>query len=301
MSPRGRLVAFPVAGLTAALLWTSFGTFSTASGQEKPAEIMRAHQGKRAPTFERPVYLLVLGGDARGGNPTHTRTDSIHVVAVDPTSLRATIVGIPRDSYVDIPGRGKDKINSANRFGGPTLTIQTVEKLSGCDFDYYLLTSFEGFRKVVNEFGGIRFTVPRGGLSDDKARANFAAGAQYFSGAEALAWSRSRYARPRGDLDRSLAQGQLMVGALREARKDFADDPGSLLRNLGALRRNLRMDVPLAEGLRLGLLALQIKPRNVTNIVADGTTGSAGGASVVFISDKGRSQLFNVCVDAVLD
>src|SRR5437660_12915395 len=86
---RRRLLIFPAAGLAAAILWTTFGTFTTASGQQKSTVIARAHSGEQAPSFTKPIFLLMVGTDARNGNPTAgARTDAIHIVAIDPTTMR---------------------------------------------------------------------------------------------------------------------------------------------------------------------------------------------------------------------
>jgi LCP family protein required for cell wall assembly len=296
-----RLLGFPAAGIVAALLWTSVGSVHGASSQEKPARIARAHEGSRTPSFEEPIFLLLLGGDALRGNPERVRMDSIHILGIDPVSRRATLIGIPRDSFVEIPGRGSGKITSAGSAGGPELMIRTVERLSGCRFDYYMLTSFQGFVRLVNEFGGINFDVPYRLFEKKRSRVDLSAGPQLLLGREALGWARNRYdaRRPRGDFDRSFAQGQLIIAALAEARADYAESAGTALRALGALRRNLRMNIPLDEALRLGLMALRIPPENVTNIVVDGAAASNGGASIVKISQTGRNQLADACADAL--
>lgn len=302
-----RLLMFPAAGLIAALLWTTFGSFSSASGQEKPGVIARAHEGAAAPNYQKPIFMLILGGDARRGNPERTRSDSIHILAMDPKTMEASILGIPRDSYISIRGHGKQRINTASYYGGVDLMVDTVEGLSQCRFDYYMMTSFEGFRGkagsdeggFVNQMGGITLNVPRPGLSE-RVPVPVEAGKNVLTGAQALSWSRNRHERPRGDFDRSLAQGTLMIAALGEARRDYAKNPGTALRNLAVLRRNLRMNISIPEALKLGLFAMRIKPSDVKNQVIDGRNATAGNASVVEITSKGRSQLVDICGDGQL-
>lgn len=305
MSRRTRLVSILALGLAGMLIWTAFGSVQVASGQDATTIIARAHDGEIAPTFTKPIYILVLGGDARQGNPAHVRMDSIHIVAIDPVTLKGSIAGIPRDSYVPIPGHGTDKINAAGFFGGPELMMQTVENLSGCDFDYYMLSSFYGFVHLVNDFGGVPFTVdkgPHGNGYHEKgsSRINLFPGRQTLTGEQSLAWARYRHERPRGDFDRSLAQGELMVAALAEARADYAQKPGTALRNLAAMLRNIKTSLPVAESLKLGLLALRIDSDNVRNIVLDGGSATEGGASVVKLSPSAKDQLRDICDDAIL-
>lgn len=300
MTSRGKLASIGALGVIGALLWTSVGTLESAQGQEKPAVIRRAHTGTLAPTFDEPIFILMLGGDARKGNPERVRMDSIHIVAIDVKNKTGSILGIPRDSYVPIPGRGSNKINSAGYFGGPELMVRTVEGISGCRFDYYTLTNFEGFQKAVDLFGGITFDVKKRIFERGGSRINLFPGTQVFNGKVALAWARNRHNRPRGDFDRSLEQGNLMVAALGEARADYAKNPGIALRALSAMRRNVKMDIPLEEALKLGLAALRIDTGAVSNQVLDGENANEGGASVVKITKAGNNQFVDICSDGQL-
>lgn len=316
MSARARLFLVPAVAATAALvLWTSIGTFSSASGQSPtptaPVLIARATRGAYRPGFDRPIFVLAIGTDARIGNPPRALFDSIHIAAIDPATKRGSIVGIPRDFYVNIPGIGTRKINSAGPLGGPELLMRTIGQNWGCRFDYYMLTGFQGFagdwrhdprneQGLINQVGGVPFDVPKT-LRSKLPRLVPPAGRHRLNGAQSLSWSRNRKEWGRGDIDRSLNQGKLMVATLGEMRRDFAENPGTALRNLAALRRNIAMDVPVTEAIALGLLALRVKPENVRNIVADGAIGSAGDASVVRPTARGNDQLFDVCNDGLLD
>jgi LCP family protein required for cell wall assembly len=297
---KAKLLTLTAVGVAAALLWTSVGSIRIATAQEGKIVVQKAHKGSFGPSFSKPIFILTLGGDARSGNPDHVRTDSIHIVAIDPVNMKASILGIPRDSYVDIPGRGKHKINEAAYDGGPQLAVQTVENLSGCTFDYSTLTSFEDFRRLVDEFGGITLDVPRSMHETCCSRVNLNKGVQHVEGDQALAFARDRHTVPRGDFDRSLDQGLLMIAALAEARKDYTGDPGTALRNLAVLRRHLILNIPLTESIKLGLLALRLKPENVTNQVLDGANGKAGAASIVQITQTGKNQLVDICSDGQL-
>lgn len=318
MSPRRSLLALPAMALAAALLWTSV-SFDSASGQTEdgqPVVIERTHEGDLRPSFDEPIFVLVLGGDARNGNPERVRTDSIHIVGIDPASKRASVVGLPRDSLVSVPGRGNDKLTHATYFGGVEGAISAVEGISGCRFDYHMLTSFEGFGGerwardgtrgggIINDLGGVTMDIPYR-LTDRFALGKkdpIEQGKQRLTGAQALAWARSRYQRPNGDFDRSEAQGDIMIAVLRQLRSEFAESPGAALRALGAVRRNVRMNIGLDEAVRLGLMLLDIQPKNVTNIVVDGRIGSDPSAgSIVRITQTGRNQLTDVCTDGILD
>src|SRR5579884_1045193 len=106
------------------------------------------------------VWILVIGSDARPGQDVrHSNGDSIHLVGVDPGTGAGTIVGFPRDSWVAIPGHGTGKINSSLALGGPELMAQTVRQLTGLPVDYYFLTGFDGFQKIVDQVGGVDVNV----------------------------------------------------------------------------------------------------------------------------------------------
>jgi LCP family protein required for cell wall assembly len=122
-----------------------------------------------------------------------------------------TLVSLPRDSYVPIPGHGRNKLNAAYAFGGPRLLAQTVEQVTGIRIDHYLEVGFDGFADVVDAVGGVRICVPAP-MHDPKAALDLRAGCQVLDSKQALGYVRTR-ASPRGDLDRVERQRQFL-GAL---------------------------------------------------------------------------------------
>jgi len=241
-------------------------------------------------------FVLILGSDARSGDPAAARADSIHVLALDPVARRGTIVGIPRDSYVDVPGYGKRKINEALKLGGPALSVRTVRNLTGMPITYYLLTAFEGFRDIVADLGGVDAYVPYD-MNDDPSGAYFQRGWHRMDGGRALAFTRNRHV-PAGDFARSENQGRLMLDVLKKLRAETStrDQIEMWMR---ILVRRVRLDMSFEEAVRLGVLARVTAASNVVNVVAPGTTGNAGGASVVFLGDQARALFEDVRADAV--
>jgi len=153
---------------------------------------------------------LSTGGDVGSG-----RTDTILLVHI-PGLLsggHATMVSIPRDSYVNIPGHGMDKINAAFAAGGPSLLAQTVEQDTGLRLDHYAEVGLGGFGAVVDGLGGVR-VCPADPIDDPLAGINLAAGCQTLDGANALGYVRTR-ATPRSDLDRMVHQREFMSAMLR--------------------------------------------------------------------------------------
>ncbi|HJV08874.1 MAG TPA: LCP family protein, partial [Acidimicrobiales bacterium] len=245
------------------------------------------------------TWVLAIGSDARpGGDMRKSNGDSIHLIGVDPQTGVGTIVGFPRDSWVAIPGHGTGKINSALAMGGPKLMAETVRKLTGLPVDYYVLTAFEGFQKIVDELGGINVQVDKK-MNDRFSGARFEPGWHNMTGGEALAYSRDRHDVPNGDFTRSLHQGNVFMSALQKLRAEVGDDDG-LQRWIGVLLRHADLDSPPQQLLPLAALGRRIDPAKVTNIVAPGRVGTAGSASVVYLTDEARKLFLDLRPDAAI-
>jgi LCP family protein required for cell wall assembly len=245
------------------------------------------------------VFILVVGSDARPKEDlTRTRADSVHLLAVNPKSRQGTLLGFPRDAWVEIPGHGRGKINNALALGGPDLLAATVRQLTSLPVDYYVLTGFTGLAKMVDELGGVDVFVQRR-MNDRASGARFERGWHRFSGAEALAYSRDRNDVARGDFTRSEHQGVLILSALAKMRAEVADDDG-LARWVGILLRHARLDVPLSRLPALGALARRLDPTRLHNVVAPGRLGTAGGQSVVFLTTAAARLFEDLRPDAVV-
>lgn len=155
---------------------------------------------------------LTTGGDLGTG-----RTDTILLVHIPGLGSNAptTVVSIPRDSYVDIPGYGEDKINAAYTYGGAPLLAQTVELATGMRLDRYAEIGFDGFAALVDAVGGVTM-CPAEPISDPLAGIDLPAGCQELDGRTALGFVRSR-ATPRADLDRMVNQRQFMSALVQRA------------------------------------------------------------------------------------
>jgi LCP family protein required for cell wall assembly len=246
------------------------------------------------------LFVLAIGSDARIGQAvTRARADSLHVIGVNLKEGKASILGIPRDSYVPIPGHGSNKINAALFFGGPELVVRTVEQLTGIHMDGYVLTGFGGFQGLVNGIGGLTVRVPYP-MNDGASRAFFRAGPKKMNGKRALAFSRNRHDAPGGDFGRSLNQGAVILAALRELRDDIAGDPLTLFRWIQVAREHLQTDLGLDEMLALLFAALSIEPHRVRNRVVSGGGGTVGGQSVVHLSSGARAMFRDFRKDGVL-
>ena len=197
-------------------------------------ERVDASPDARAASSSGTTYLLV-GNDGRGdlspeerrrlgtGSSEGQRTDSIILVHVPSTGGPRALISIPRDSFLEIPGQGSNKVNAAFAIGGPELLVQTLEQRTGLRIDGYAEIGFAGFAGVVDSLGGVEICVPFD-MDDPKAHINLKEGCQLLDGPTSLGYVRARYSDPRGDLGRAERQRQFL-GAIM----DRAATPSTVL------------------------------------------------------------------------
>jgi LCP family protein required for cell wall assembly len=155
---------------------------------------------------------LIVGSDSREGwvddGTVGARTDTIMLIH-QPENGPTAMISIPRDSYVEIPGYGGNKINAAFAFGGPQLLVQTVEQLSGLTIDRYVEVGFLGVTGLVDAIGGVELCYDAD-VNDPYSTLVWQAGCHQADGTTALAFSRMRYADPQGDIGRTARQQQVV-------------------------------------------------------------------------------------------
>jgi len=168
---------------------------------------------------------LLTGSDSRGGLTTQqedqlalghdvsgARSDTIMVLHLPANGNAPVLVSIPRDSYVNIPGHGYDKIDATYSVGGPALLAQAVQNATGLYINHYMGIGVGGLDAVVDDVGGVRMCLP-GPMVDPKAGLNLKAGCQALNGAQALGYVRTRnFAQ--GDLQREQDQRLLLKALL---------------------------------------------------------------------------------------
>jgi LCP family protein required for cell wall assembly len=176
---------------------------------------------------------LIVGSDSREGlsrqqrhefatgSAAGRRTDSMMLLHTGDGGT--TLVSLPRDSYVPIPGHGSNKLNAAFAFGGPKLLTRTVEQATDLHIDHYAEIGFGGFVGMVDAVGGVDVCVKEP-MKDEKAGINLNRGCQTLKGGEALGYVRSRYTSARGDLDRVEHQRQFFGALIKKST-----GPGVLL------------------------------------------------------------------------
>ncbi|MDD5621993.1 MAG: LCP family protein [Actinomycetota bacterium] len=163
---------------------------------------------------EEPVTILVLGRDTRDAENDAGRADIIMLFHLDPEENTGSLLSIPRDTLVEIPGHGEDKINAAYAYGGEELMIRTINSFLGAEINHYITLDFEGFVELIDALGGVDITIERP-IVDPKSGANFASGDHHLTGEQALSYTRSR-STELGDIGRIQRQQQLFRELLKQ-------------------------------------------------------------------------------------
>ncbi|MFY0543740.1 LCP family protein [Brevibacillus sp. H7] len=162
----------------------------------------------------KPFLLLLIGIDSRDGE--RARSDTMMLAAVHPEKQRAYLISIPRDSFMELPGRGYDKVNHAMAFGGPKLVKNSLERFLNVKIDRYVTIDFDGFRKIVDELGGVEIHVKkRMKYTDpgDDTYIDLQPGLQRLNGKQALDYARYRKSdlgREDSDYERIVRQQEIV-------------------------------------------------------------------------------------------
>ena len=217
---RPRRILAILAGLVVLIVVAGVATYFTVSSKLTKVNVLVPTSLTSAGT-----NWLITGSDSRTGltrqqentlavghDISGARSDTIMLLHVPANGTRPTLVSLPRDSYVPIPGRGYNKLNAAYADGGPKLLVQTVQNVTGLPINHYMGIGFGGLVTVVNDVGGVRMCL-KAPMKDPKAGLNLKAGCQVLNGDQALGFVRTR-AFAVGDLQREQDQRILIKGIL---------------------------------------------------------------------------------------
>lgn len=258
--------------------------------------------GAPGPAPTGALTFLLAGTDSRSPDPTTgtdatapdfvygaQRSDVLMLVRIGADRTSASVVSLPRDSWVDVPGHGLNKINAAFSYGGPSLMIQTVQNLTGQHVDHFGVIDFAGFQAMVDAVGGIDVQVA---ASTSSRGVNFHPGLNHLDGAQALVYVRERYDLPQGDLDRAHREQNALRALLdKAASSGTLSNPVALFHLIDASSRAVSVDDTLTNaGLRSLALELRgMRPSGVTFLNAPVSGfGREGAQSVVYL-DQGRA------------
>ncbi len=223
------------------------GTANSAS--TGPLNILAAGVDPRTGLTHHEEVVLHVGGDAT------SNSDTLMLMHVSADRSRVTVVSIPRDSWVNIPGHGMNKINAAYGLGGAKLMVQTVEQATGLTINDYVEVDFLGFVRVIDALGGVNICLPQA-LDDPYSGLDLSAGMHHVDGITALAYARDRHSFATSDLARIQDQQRLLSSALSEAiHSGLLTNPIRLSQFINAALSSLTVN----QGLNVAALADQMR------------------------------------------
>lgn len=232
--PRGPRRRFPVKGVLIGLavllvlaLVAGVGTFFWINSRITSIDgVLDDYEGRPADTPG--TNWLLVGSDSRKGlsaaerkklatgRAVGQRTDSMMLLHISDNGDKPTLVSLPRDSAVTIPGKGRNKLNAAYTFGGPKLLVRTIEGVTGIHIDNYMEIGFAGFVDIVDAIGGVEINV-RADVEDPKAGLKLKKGKQVLTGAQALGYVRTRKGGALPDFERTKRQRQFLGAVVKKA------------------------------------------------------------------------------------
>ncbi|HET9187762.1 MAG TPA: LCP family protein [Acidothermaceae bacterium] len=304
--------------LTSGVLYTRYLHYD--HNLTKAAGVLQAGGTKSADGAEN---VLLVGSDSRSGAGDQfaqapsgqeqvigQRSDTVILAHLAKGHQKATLVSLPRDSWINIPAytdaKGvahpahMDKLNSAFSLGGAPLLVNTVQQLTGVHIDHYVEIDFAGFQNMVNSLGGVDVCLARP-AHDVNTGINLSAGNHHLDGQEALAFVRQRYGLPLGDIDRIKRQQAFLASMLRKVESaGTLANPLKLNAFIDALTKSVTVDSGLSAA-GLGKLALKLKGISSGNVVL--TTMPLSGFAKeagqdVDVVDQAKSQaLFQSLID----
>jgi len=248
------------------------------------------------------VNILLLGGDGRSESDAG-RSDAILLLSVDPVSKQAQLFSILRDTYVDIPGHGRNKINAALAFGGPELAIQTVSNFVGMPVHYYFYVGLEAFVKLVDALGGIDNDVEKDmkytDTSDKEAlQINLKKGYQHLDGNKALQYVRFRH-DAMSDYTRTERQRKFLKAVAEQVQS--ASTIFNLPRILDQTAPYISTNMTIGDMLKMAALGYQIKNADIAaeqlppmDLLKEDTIN---GASVIVVEKDRLKQYLKTKLD----
>jgi polyisoprenyl-teichoic acid--peptidoglycan teichoic acid transferase len=256
----------------------AFGYVKYVEGKMRPAglkaQAIAAVISDPKPT--EPVNFLILGAD-ENSDGSNGRSDTIVIAHVDFQNRKATMVSIPRDSRVEIPGYGTDKINAAFAYGGAALTIKTIEQWTGIQINHYVSVDFNGFTKMVDALGGVDVTVQKR-MVDSELGDPIDAGPQHMDGTTALHYVRFRNTEL-GDFTRIADQQNFARSLLQQSEK--FQTVFKLPTLLSIMGDNVETDMTMTELLTFAGAARSFTDNSLTTVMLPGTTANIDGVSYV--------------------
>ncbi|MGM0365432.1 MAG: LCP family protein [Actinomycetota bacterium] len=279
------ILKYMASGMSTVQATESFKEFAASFSWEDDLPRTAEEQSSRS------VNILILGDDSsyeRAGGRISGRTDINMILHLNLEEKKAVIVTIPRDTWVDIPGHGENKINAANAFGGPELAVETFQQFSGMEIDSYIITDFDGFVPLIDLLGGVTVEVTED-LADGFSGCYLDKGVHHLDGEQALALSRNRK-RPGGAYAREEEAAKIIV-ALYE-QKTTLEKVLKLPAFINYLLNYTWTDMNLDTVLMILPAMGKIKPQDIEITTIPSWPQMIGNVSAVVYDPEATAQLF---------
>ncbi|KAF1086067.1 putative transcriptional regulator YvhJ [Sporotomaculum syntrophicum] len=238
------------------------------------------------------INVLMMGVDERSDDASQ-RTDTIILANINNKENRLALLSIPRDTKVDIPGHGVNKINAANIFGGPELAMQEVSELTGVNVDYYVLTNFNGFKDIVDALGGVTVDVEKNmdyaeGLYNGVYDIHLTKGVQRLNGTQALMYARFRNDEL-GDISRTQRQLKLLKAIGNEAMQPSSI--AKLPKLVPEIYKNVDTNLGLSQMIALAKAAKNLNNVQIVTQTMPGWFLDEHGASYWYVDPSTAKQV----------
>jgi LCP family protein required for cell wall assembly len=222
------------------------------------------------------VNLLVVGEDDVEGS---RRSDTVAFVAIDLDGRTVRILSLPRDTRVEIPGHGWQKLNHSFAYGGVDLLRDTVSRLLNMPIHYYTMVDYDSFPALVDLVGGVDLNVEKRMRYVDRAgklNINIPAGPQHLNGTQALHYVRFRH-DALGDIGRVHRQQQFIKALLAKVREpQNLERVGDLAKQIS---RQVKTDLSTAQAVQLAAFIRDMNRRQILFQLLPGKPAYIGGVS----------------------
>lgn len=241
---------------------------------------------------KKPVSILLMGTDTgEFGRSDKGRTDTLIIMTLNPKTNKTTIVSLPRDMKVNLPGYAQyspSKINAAYTYGGVKETINTIQKEFDIPIDFYVLVNMNGLEKAINKVGGVNVTSP---LTFSYEGSSFIKGKTYhLNGKQALRFARMRHEDPEGDYGRQKRQRLIIAALLKKSisyktvlNKSFLD----------SISNSSQTDLSIKDMYKLAR-SYNGARKTVVQDHAAGHDDEEGGTSFQVVSQSERQRITNL-------
>ncbi len=247
------------------------------------------------------MNIVIMGSDSRGLD--RGRSDTLIVMHINGDRQKVYLISFPRDMWVPIPGFGTAKINAAYSWGGPTLTIRTLQELTNVQMDHAVVTDFTGFTDLIDEIGGITVYNNQASASDG---VTFPKGTITLDGRKALIYARERYDLKNGDLDRAARQRDVIKAIFNKVlTPQILANPAKFNRVAQKIAPNVTVDSGFTnsaiEGLALSMRVTSINDVRSLQAPISGFGRSSDGQDYDVVNTAQMAELSSALANDTMD